>query len=145
MRSLYTASLFATVMLAALLVLPFAYAQRGAGPGPRGVMYNPATETTIKGTVEEVKTISGRRSWWNGIHLMLKAEDKTLDVHLGPESFLKEKGFSFAKGDQVEVIGSKVNYQGGEAIIAREVKKDGKTLTLRDAQGFPEWSRSRRR
>jgi hypothetical protein len=144
MKSLYTVSLFACLMLAALLVLPFAYAQRGPGAGPRGLMYNPATETTIKGAVEEVKSVSGRRGW-HGTHLMLKTGDKTIDVHLGPESFLKGKGFSLAKGDQVEVVGSTVNLRGGEAVIAREVRKGGETLVLRDEKGIPQWSRSRRR
>ena len=35
--------------------------------------------------------------------------------------------------------------EGSEAIIAREVKKGGETLVLRDAQGIPQWSRGRRR
>ena len=107
-------------------------------------MYNPATETTVKGAVEEVNTITGRHGW-NGTHLALKTKDKTIDVHLGPASFLKEKGFSFAKGDQVEVTGSKTEYAGSAVIIAREVKKGGKTLVLRNAQGIPEWSGGRRR
>ena len=144
MKALYGVGLSAGLMLLAVVGLPFAHAQRGPGPGPQGRMYDPATETTIKGTVEEVRTVSGRHGW-NGIHLMLKAEKKTLDVHLGPESFLKEKGFAFAKGDHVEVVGSKVSYGGGETIIAREVKKDGKTLVLRNAQGIPEWSGGWRR
>jgi DNA/RNA endonuclease YhcR with UshA esterase domain len=107
-------------------------------------MYNPATETTVQGTVEEVKTVTGRHGW-NGTHLTLKTGDKTIDVHLGPASFLKEKGLSLAKGDAVEVTGSKTEFGGSEAIIAREVKKGGETLTLRDAQGIPQWPRGRRR
>jgi hypothetical protein len=47
----------------------------------------------------------------------------------------------FAKGDQVEVIGSKVKGTDTEVVIAREVKKDGKVLTLRNAQGIPAWRR----
>jgi DNA/RNA endonuclease YhcR with UshA esterase domain len=107
-------------------------------------MYNPASETTLKGTVEDVKTVKGRHGW-NGTHLTLKAEGKSIDVHLGPASFIKEKGFSFAKGDQVEVTGSKTEYSGAETIIAREVKKEGKTLVLRNAQGIPEWAGGYRR
>lgn len=144
MKSVNQASVFIALALLGLLVLPFAYAQRGPGPGQRARMYNPATEATVKGTVEEVKTITGRRGW-NGTHLTLKTEDKTFDVHLGPSSFLKDKGFSFAKGEQIEVTGSKTEFGGSEAIIAREVKKDGKTLVLRNTQGIPQWSRGWRR
>ncbi len=55
-------------------------------------------------------------------------------------AFVSDKGFSFAKGDAVEVTGSKVTLTGKEYVIAREVVKDGKTLTLRDKNGIPEWA-----
>ena len=144
MKSLNRLSLVVGLVLSALLVLPAAYAQRGPGPGQRARMYNPANETTVKGTVEEVKAITGRRGW-NGTHLTLKTADKTLDVHLGPASFLKEKGFSIAKGDQIEVTGATTETGGSEALIAREVKRGSETLVLRDAQGIPKWPRGRRR
>lgn len=144
MKSPNRVSLIVSAALLSLLVLPFAYAQRGLGPGQQNRIYNPATETTLKGTVEAVKTVTGRHGW-NGTHLTLKAEGKSYDVHLGPASFIKEKGFSFGKGDQVEVTGSKVEYSGAEAIVAREVKKDGKTLLLRNPQGIPEWAGGYRR
>jgi DNA/RNA endonuclease YhcR with UshA esterase domain len=115
----------------------------GMGRGRANRMYNPATEVTLKGVVEEVKTISGPRGW-GGTHLTLKTESGTFDVYLGPSTYLKEKGFKFAKGEQLEVTGSKVKYQNLEAIIAREVKMGGKTLTLRNAQGVPEWAGRRR-
>lgn len=144
MKSLNRVSLTAGIALMGLLVLPFAYAQRGPGPGQRARMYNPANETTVKGTVEEVKAVTGRRGW-KGTHLTLKTADKTFDVHLGPAPFLKEKGFNVAKGDQIEVTGATADFKGSEALIAREVKKDGETLVLRDAQGIPKWSRGWRR
>ena len=144
MRSLNRFNLTAALALLALPVLPFAYGQGGPGYGQRARMYNPANETTVKGTVEEVKTITGRRAW-NGTHLTLKTGDKSIDVHLGPAAFLKEKRFSFAKGDQIEVTGAKTEFGGSEAIIAREVKKGEKTLVLRNKQGIPEWAAGRSR
>ena len=144
MRSFEPATLSAGLALIGLLVLPFAYAQRGPGPGQRARMYNPANETTVKGTVEEVKTVTGRRGW-KGTHLTLKTADKTLDVHLGPGPFLKEKGFNVAKGDQIEVTGATAEFGGSEALIAREVRKGDETLVLRDARGVPKWSRGWRR
>ncbi len=111
----------------------------GSGPRTRGPRYDTSTEMTAKGTVQEVQQITGRRGW-GGTHLTLKTEAGAFDVHLGPTAFLKQEGFSFEKGDEVEVTGSKVDYQKGEAIIAREVKKGDKTLTLRDEKGYPVWS-----
>ena len=114
------------------------FAQRGTRN------YNPSTETTVKGTVEQVKQVTGRHGW-NGTHLTLKTGAGTMDVHVGPSSYVSQQGFSFAAGDKVEVVGSKVTMGGNEALIAREIKKDGKTLVLRNAQGVPRWSGGRRR
>lgn len=144
MKKVNPITLAVGLALLSLLALPFVYAQQGPGRGQRTRMYNPATETTVKGTVEEVKTVTGRHGW-NGIHLVLKTEGKSLDVHLGPEAFLKKKGFTFAKGDQVEVTGSKAEFGGSEVMIAREVKKGSETLVLRNEQGIPKWSRGWRR
>lgn len=108
-----------------------------------GGMYNPSTETTVKGTVEKVNTISGGGRW-GGTHLELKTESGILDVHLGPSDFVSSKGFQFAQHDRIQVTGSKVTYQGHPAIIAREVKMHDKVLTLRNAQGIPEWAGGRR-
>jgi len=57
----------------------------------------------------------------------------------------EEKGYVFSKGDQTEVVGSRVKYEGTDVVVARQVKKDGKTLELRNATGVPTWSRGRRR
>ena len=133
------------MIAAAVLTLAAAsaLAQGGRGQGA-GRMYNPATETTVKGTVEGVRQVSGPGGGPGGTHLILKTDKETLEVRLGPTTFLEKEKFTFAKGDQIEVTGSKVKIGGAEALIAREVKKDGKTLTLRDAQGVPAWSGGRR-
>jgi hypothetical protein len=78
---------------------------------------------------------------WSGTHLTLKTEAETLDVHVGPSWFLTQNQFSFAKGDQVEVTGSKVKVGTADTLLAREVKKEGKALVLRNPQGIPQWSR----
>jgi DNA/RNA endonuclease YhcR with UshA esterase domain len=105
--------------------------------------YDPSSETTVKGTIEQVKQVSGRHVW-NGTHLMLKTEVGSLDVHAGPSSFISSQGFSFAQGDEVEVLGSKVKVGENEALIAREIKKEDKKLVLRNAQGVPQWAGGRR-
>jgi hypothetical protein len=133
------------MIAAAVLTLTAASAlARGGRVQGAGRMYNPATETTVKGTVEEVKQVSGPRGGPGGAHLILKTDKETLEVRLGPTAFLEKEKFTFTKGDQIEVTGSKVKIEGANALIAREVKKGGKTLTLRDAQGVPAWSGGRR-
>jgi hypothetical protein len=136
-RAKFSILIFAlTIALSATLAL----AQKGRGQR----QYDPSTETTVTGTVEEVKKVAGQRGGPGGTHLMIKTAQGSLEVHLGPTSYLEKQQFTFAKGDQVEVIGSKVKIESADVVIAREVKKGGKTLTLRDAQGVPVWSRRQR-
>ncbi len=110
-------------------------------PTPQNMMrmYDPATETNLKGTVDEVKTIHHGRMM-TGTHLMLKVGDETKEIMLGPSNFVESKGFTFTKGDSIELTGSKVTMGGTDYVIAREVIKDGKTLTLRDKNGVPQWA-----
>jgi hypothetical protein len=109
--------------------------------GPR--MYNPSTETTLQGSVTAVNTATGTRGW-NGVHLTVQSAEQKYDVHVGPAAYLASQKFAFAEGDQVEVTGSKVDLNGAPTLIAREIRRDGKTLSLRDKQGFPLWSRGPR-
>ena len=149
-------------VFAAILMAPCAFAQMGQGMGQgqhRGMgMYNPSSVTTIKGTVEDVQqgmmqqgqmgnqSQMGRMSNGNGssqmggTHLVVKTHSGSMTVMLGPSSFLNQKNFNVSKGDKVEVTGSKVSFGNSNAIIARKVKANGKTLTLRDKNGIPEWS-----
>jgi hypothetical protein len=45
----------------------------------------------------------------------------------------------FNKGDADEVIGSKVEFEGVDAIMAREVKRGNDDFLFRDPQGKPIW------
>jgi hypothetical protein len=124
------------IALAALTLSNAAVAQ--AGPGPQASYYDPATVTTVAGEVTAVHEVQGKRG--TGVHLTLKSADTSYDVHLGPASFLAGKSFEVKQGDEVEVTGSKIQFQGKPAIIAQSVRKGDATLTLRDAQGVPAWA-----
>ena len=113
-------------------------------PGP---VYAPNTETTVKGTVEQVKTAylpgggfsqQAEGKFSGPIYLNLKADSGMLTVVLGPSWFVESKGFKFATGDQIEVTGSK--FHDEDTIIAREIKRGDQILVLRNGQGIPEWS-----
>jgi hypothetical protein len=51
---------------------------------------------------------------------------------------------TFAAGDAITVVGSKLTMGAEEVLIAREIKKGDQALTLRDANGFSLWSGSGR-
>jgi len=101
--------------------------------------YDPATVVDFPVDVTEVREASGDNGL-NGIWLTVRTEnDKTMNVYLGPASFLKEFEVVFAKGDNIHVVGSKVSFGGGSIILAREVSKGQATLYLRDRNGVPYW------
>jgi hypothetical protein len=130
------------VAVALTFTLGEADAQRRRGRGNGVPRYDTSTDVTMKGTVEKVESQMATTGW-NGTHLVVRFEAETLTVHVGPSSYLAQKGFSFAAGDQIEVTGSKIKFEGSDVIVAREIKRDDKLLTLRDRQGIPSWSRSR--
>ena len=43
----------------------------------------------------------------------------TIDVHVGPSGYVASQGFVFAKGDALQVLGSRVTIGTGSAIIAK--------------------------
>jgi hypothetical protein len=131
--------ILAVTFMAAFSAL-LAYGQPGQGRGTGTPAYDPKTETTITGVVQEVKEVSGPVRD-TGTHLIVKAGNEVENIHVGPTWYLKQQKYAFAKNDQIEVIGSRVKYQGADVIIARRVKKGDNTWTLRDAQGIPVWSR----
>ncbi len=100
--------------------------------------YDPATETTVKGTVGELKFVPPSGAKQVG-YLTLKSGSDTIEVFLGPKKFLDDMGATFKTGDAVEVKGSKVKVDGNDQILAREVVKGDDTLTLRFADGKPAW------
>jgi DNA/RNA endonuclease YhcR with UshA esterase domain len=97
----------------------------------------------MSGKVDRLSQETGHRGW-QGTHLFVKTDTGTIEVHVGPADYIASQQFSFAAGDVVEVTGSKVKMQDKDVLLAREIKKEGKTLVLRNAQGVPNWSRGRR-
>lgn len=141
------------VMVSALVLLMgfTVTAQMGGGRGQGRMMggpfYNTGTEVTITGTVDEVQQLSGTagQAWscprgWTGTHLRLKIDTGVLAVHVGPSAYLASKNFSVAKGDKLTILGSRVQYQGSDFLIAKEISKGSEVLTLRNSAGFPLWS-----
>ncbi|MBU0507423.1 DNA-binding protein [bacterium] len=142
-----------TTALAIIVALAFttsdlAFAGRGHGPGdgtgrraPRGErLYDVNTIQTIQGQVTNVDTWSGPRSRYQGVHLMVKTENETLSVHLGPDWFVKDQPIQIKTGDQVTITGSRITYGGKSALVAAEVTRGGETLKLRDNTGRPRWA-----
>lgn len=126
--------------LVCLFIFAAASLVLGQGRHAPSQHYNPATETTISGVVQDVFHPSGNHGNV-GTHFNLKTDTGVIEVHVGPQSFLTQQNFSLEQGSHVTVIGSKQTVAGKDAVIAREIKSGDRVLTLRDANGIPKWSR----
>ena len=101
------------------------------------MMFDTSSVTTIEGEVVEVDRIEHRRH--GGVHLTLAMGSETLRVHLGPDFYVDAQDVKLAKGDKVEVKGSRITWGGKQALIAQEVRRGNQVLALRDANGVPLW------
>lgn len=109
----------------------------GTGRGMGAMRYNPQTVTTIKGTVESLAAPQTRRMRHES--LVVKTDQGSITVHLGPAWYMSQNQMIFNPGDAVEVTGSQMQAAGGAILVAKEVTVKGKTLKLRDDQGLPLW------
>jgi DNA/RNA endonuclease YhcR with UshA esterase domain len=102
--------------------------------------YDLAREVRIKGEILEVKNYDCPISGTMGAHLMLQTAEGVVEAHLAPAAFLSEYQMSFAKGDKVEVLGTKVTFHDAPALLARQVTRDQCDYFFRDAKGRPLWA-----
>lgn len=120
----------------------------GAQSAPAGRQgspnYDVKAETTITGTVESLENITGTGGRGGrapgGTHLVVKTKKESVEVHVGPTAYLAERGITLAKGETLEILGSRVTVDTETVLIARQIKKGDNTWTLRDASGRPAWS-----
>jgi hypothetical protein len=107
------------------------------------VRYDTATVVDFKATITGIREVA-KTDPLDGLYLTVKAETgtfkiETLDVYVGPADFVKAFEISFAKGDKIQVIGSKVKFDGVDLVLAREVSKQQTTHIMRGKNGEPFW------
>jgi hypothetical protein len=110
-------------------------AEGAKGPG----LWNPATVATVAGTVESVDRIEMGESW-RCVRLQVVTPEGTVQIRVGPDWFVAEKKLAFAKGDRVEVKGSRLTFSGEKAMVAGEIVRGTERIVLRDAAGRPAWA-----
>jgi hypothetical protein len=103
---------------------------------PARVKFDPATVVAMSGTVlaETRMTHSKGRTI---VRLVLRSGDQQVSVHVGPESWVEKQKWTFAKGDEVTVKGSKFTFDGNVGLIAQSITRGKETLVLRDSSGKP--------
>lgn len=123
-----------TSMVAMAAALAAALAAAQPPPGPHE--YDVASEVTVNGEVSGIHE-SKVATDHPGLHLILKTEAGTVEVHACPVRFLTELEFAIAVGDKLTVIGSRP--AGASVMVAREIRKGQQSLILRDKTGVPNW------
>lgn len=114
-------------------------AQDKAAPAHGSFVYNADDQVTVEGVVQEVKDYKCPVSGTIGSHIAVKNATGTIEVHLAPATFLKDNEMVFHTGDQVKLVGAKIQFEGKPALLARTATVGHTTFTFRDAQGKPIW------
>ena len=130
---------WALAVLVALLAC-VALAANQAPPNAKPPKYDKATEVKLKGTVVDVRDYECPVSGTMGAHVTLKVQDgSTIELHLAATKYVKSYEMVFNKGDQIEVVGSKVKFNDADTILAREITRGQDSFVFRDADGKPVW------
>jgi hypothetical protein len=129
------------ILLLLAVGLPLALAQKPSAQAPEATpKYDSASEVKLNVTVEDVTEVPSAKGE-PGTRLVVTHEGKSLEIRLCPRSVLQDIfGVTFAKGDVLEVTGSKVKVGDKTLILAREIVKGNTTLVLRDKKGAPVWT-----
>lgn len=81
--------------------------------------YDLTTDVLVKGVVVDTNDHLCPISGGVGSHLVLETADGALEVHLGPTKFVNEYQLILARGDNIEVLGSRVIIAGRESLLSR--------------------------
>src|SRR5581483_3034893 len=94
--------------------------------------YVKSNEVHLKGVIQDVRDYQCPISGTLGGHISLKTDSGEIELHLAATKYMKNYEIVFNKGDQIEVVGSKVKFQGADTILAREITRGTDTFTFRD-------------
>jgi translation initiation factor IF-1 len=108
-----------------------------SGPAaPNARRWSAANIQTLTGKVVEVVYLPGPSPDAAMVELRLQeGSGKPQLVRLAPSGYLKDNGLRIREGDTVTVKGYPVSAMEGELLVATQVQKGEKTLTLRDSFG----------
>jgi DNA/RNA endonuclease YhcR with UshA esterase domain len=139
LQTLVVSRVLFIIVAIAVLVLLFSVNPRPVSSGQASLKYDSMAEVAVAGVVEDVQVFPCSLSEGLGTHLALRTQSGMLVVHVAPTAFLMSHEFAIAKGDQVEIVGSKKHYRGADALIARTITRRDKTFIFRRPDGKPLW------
>jgi hypothetical protein len=132
MRSSWIFPLY-LVFLISLVALP-AHSQlqsSSSAPALRMGRYDKSTEVVVSGTIASIQTQAG--SLPHGTYLSLNSGALAVNVQMG---LFSKASIPFSAGNQVQVTGSMITFNGQQILLARQVQSSNQTLVIRTANGF---------
>lgn len=136
-------------LIVSLVVLAMTTVIIGQARG-RGLCYRQLllqSPVAVEGKIIKIETLDyGKGRYGQGIHLFVRNNGQDTEIHLGPQAWLNEQGLQFKQGDTIKIKAFKGTYNGNPTFFASEIAnaKAGKTIMLRDENGFPMWRQSLR-
>jgi len=98
--------------------------------------YDASKEVSAKGTVAAGNEFACPASDGElGAHFILKTADGDYVVHLAPARVMRSLHWNFLPGQQVEVFGAKVKFQGKQGLLAKTITTNTEMYTFRDGNG----------
>lgn len=132
--SILLATFSAIVLIAVLMLMLGINVHTVPAQGAR--LYDPGTEVTMKGEVAEVRNFACPVSEGDiGSHLMFKTAEGIVQVHLAAGRIIRSHKLSFKTGDQLTIIGSKMQLYGKNDLIAREINRGNESFKIGDRSG----------
>lgn len=141
------AGLLTGLLFAIIPFQPIAHAADSRAQRPSRFSYDKAHEITMNGTVQEVVT---KRTAGSpvGMHLLVTGPEGLVDAHVGPY-LTKEVQEALHMGLPLQIVGAKVEVHGKQYLLARQLIFGGRTVAVRNENGFlvhvrgPRMSRSK--
>lgn len=106
-----------------------------AGSNTQMRAYSVARESLLQGTVLKYVAASTKAPF--GAHVLLQTASGVVDVHAGSAQYLQSVNLTLAPGDNLKITGEYVAYGDGAVYVARVIQKDGRSVAVRTARGFP--------
>lgn len=107
--------------------------------GKYGQFFNKKAVEKFNGRVVRSESVTPLNGMDPGTALVIKVGEKNHVVHLGPEWFIRKQQDKFTDGEEIEVVGSRVDIDGKAVIMATQIRVQGRTMFLRNADGVPTW------
>jgi hypothetical protein len=127
-------ALIGSAALAAAMLLSTAAQQRSSPVAPRPTAYDTTRETLLQGTVLSYTEDSPLPPI--GAHVTVQTSSGTVDVHLGPGSYLRANHFSLSAGDSVRFVGARIRVNNGDVFMARIAQKGDQSIVIRSLRGY---------